>query len=230
MKSSKNSCDLSSCFFCRGCLKEWHPAIAANKTTFRIKKGEDIFREGDSVTGIYFLERGLVKVHRKWGDTKELIMRFAKDGDIIGHRGLGSENVFPVTATALENGTVCFIPMSFFHTTLKVNHDFTYELMLFYARELQQSEKKMRNMAHMPVKGRLASALIQLEAKFGTGENGFINLQLTRQDIASYAGTTYETVFRILQEFSLNNWIETNGKTYRLIDINQLNQLADMPG
>lgn len=230
MKPSKKSCDLNSCFFCRGCLKEWHPAIVVHKTTFTIKKGEEIFREGSPVTGIYFVEKGLVKVHRKWGENKELILRFAKDGDIIGHRGLGNENVFPVTATALENGSVCFIPIPFFHTTLKVNHDFTYELMLFYARELQQSEKKMRNMAHMPVKGRLAYALLQLEEKFGTAEDGFINVQLTRQDIASYAGTTYETVFRILQEFSSINWIETNGKTYRLLDTNQLYQLAEMPG
>ena len=168
-------------------------------------------------------------MHRKWGGNKELILRFAKDGDIIGHRGLVSENIFPVTATALENGSACFIPMPFFHISLKANHDFTYNLMLFFARELQESEKKMRNMAHMSVKGRLASSLLRLEEKFGTTADGFINVQLSQQDIASYAGTTYETVFRILQEFSAGNWIEKNGKSYRLIDTARLNQLLEMP-
>lgn len=227
MKISKKGCDLNSCFFCRGCLPEWQAAIALNKITYTIKKGELIFREGDPVTGIYFLDRGLAKVHKQWGTEKELILRFAKDGDIIGHRGLGNENIFPVSATALEESTACFIPLDFFLTTLKVNHAFTYDLMMFYARELQESERKMRNLVHMPVKGRLAYILLFLEGKFGTNGGGLININLSRQDIASFAGTTYETVFRIFQEFIAAKLIDTDGKMIRILKPETLRELVD---
>ena len=88
MKRSKVECDLKSCFFCRLCLKEWLPAIELNRKTLNLKKGETLFEEGDPVTGIYFVYAGKVKVHKKWGD-KELIVRFANQGAIVGHRGSG---------------------------------------------------------------------------------------------------------------------------------------------
>jgi CRP/FNR family transcriptional regulator len=40
------------------------------------------------VAGVYFVYKGIVKVHKQWGD-KELIIRFANQGQIFGHRGLG---------------------------------------------------------------------------------------------------------------------------------------------
>lgn len=211
MKRSKAECDLKSCFFCRLCLKEWLPAIDVNRKNFQLKKGETLFSEGDKVTGIYFVFSGKVKVHKKWGD-KELIVRFANQGAIVGHRGLGTSLVYPVSATAIEPVTVCFIDLDFFLATLKVNHDFTYQLMMFFADELQVSERKMRNLAHMSVKGRVAQALLTLRDRFGVTNEGYIDINLSRQDLASFAGTTYETVFRIMNEFTQDDIVSVAGK------------------
>ena len=227
MKKNKKECDLKSCFLCKLCLREWLPAIEANKKTLHFKKGELIFKEGDEVKGIYFVFNGTVKVHTKWGKEKELIIRFAKNGDIIGHRGLGDEIIYPVSGTALEAVTVCFIPLDFFMSSLKVNYDFMYQLMLFFAAELKQSERKMRNLAHMPVKGRIAQALILLKNKFGIIENGHINILLSRQDIASYAGTTYETVFRIMADLIEQDIITVDGKKITITNENALQLLTN---
>jgi CRP-like cAMP-binding protein len=212
MKKSKNECDANSCFMCQNCLKQWHPAIAANKINFKVKKGKVIFNEGDPVAGVYFVYEGIVKVHKKWGPEKELIIRFATNGAIFGHRGLGGTNIYPISATALEDCIICFVPIDFFEATLKVNTDFTYNLMMFLASELQESEKKMRNLAHMSVKGRVAQALISLQNQFGTKQDGSIDIELSRQDLASYAGATYETVFRVLTEMFKEQLIEASGK------------------
>ena len=218
MKMIKKDCGQRSCFLCRQCLPEWIPAIEANKQTFNYKKGELIFSENEKVEGMYFVYDGIVKVHKKWGKEKELIIRFAKSGDIIGHRGLGTELVYPVSATALEVTTVCFIDMAFFKTTLKVNNAFTFELLMFYAEELQRSEKKMSNLAHMQVKGRIAFSLLALKSKFGITSDGNIDILLSRQDLASYAGTTYETVFRILNEFVQEEFIKVANKNINIVD------------
>lgn len=52
-------------------------------------------------------------MHKKWGDDEELIVRFAKKGDIIGHRILSNDISYPVSATAIEPVTTCFIDLDF---------------------------------------------------------------------------------------------------------------------
>jgi CRP/FNR family transcriptional regulator len=218
MKRNKKACDLKSCTFCTGCLPEWLPAIAAARKTFDFKKGELLFEEGAAVTGIYFMVSGKVKVHKRWGPDKELIVRIAGDGEIVGHRGVGKRSVYPVSATALEPVTACFINLEFFQASLKVNTAYALELLLFFAAELQDSETNMRNLAHMQVKGRIATALLKLKEQFGSDANGCLNFQLSRQDLASFAGTTYETVFRILNELVADGLIEVAGKDITVLN------------
>lgn len=223
MKRNKKGCDLKSCFLCRLSSKEWLPAIDIYRQNFHVGKGEQLFTEGSQVTGVYFIYKGTFKVHKKWADDKELIIRIAKNGAILGHRGLGNDIYYPVSATALEASEVCFIDLDFFHSTVKVNHQFLFELMMFFAGELKESEKKMRNLAHMPVKGRIAQALLNFKAKFGTTGEGFIDLNLSRQDLASYTGTTYESVFRLLNELVAEGSIALSGKNISIIDEAKLN-------
>ncbi len=225
MKKDKQGCDLQTCMLCRLCLKEWTPAIDTHRRQLFYKKGAMLFKEGDPVTGIYFVYSGSVKVHKHWGSEKELIVRFAQRGDIIGHRGIGREMVYPVSGTALEPVTVCYMDLSFFQTSLQVNHNFLYELMLFYAQELQESELNMRNLAHMSVKGRVARALLQLQAKFGVDATGALQLKLSRQDLAAYTGTTYETVFRVMSELVREGFITITAKEIMVSDANGLLRL-----
>ncbi|RYY65741.1 MAG: Crp/Fnr family transcriptional regulator [Chitinophagaceae bacterium] len=182
-----------------------------------VKKGKTLFREGDPVTGIYFIYTGAVKVHKQWTEGKELILRFAKRGDILGHRGL-SDKVYPVSTTTLEDSRFCFISTEFLEATLKTNPAFTYEMLYFYADELQKAENRMRNLAHMDVKGRIADALLQLHTFFGSDPAGTIDAKISRQDIASYAGSTYETVFKFFNELSAQGILSTEGKSLRIND------------
>ena len=213
---------------CLFCLKEWLPAIEANRINVDYKKGELIFKEGDSVNGMYFVYSGSVKVHKRWVGDKELIVRIASKGEIVGHRGLGADTIYPVSGTALEPVTVCFIDMAFFTATLKVNNEFLYELMLFFAAELKVSERKMRNLAHMPVKGRLAQAIVSLDEKFGRNGDGQINISLPRQDLASFTGTTYETIFRMMQELAEENLVKVEGKDISIINRKGLLKLTEI--
>ena len=222
MKVKKSKCDLATCSMCKSCRPEWLKAIDANRKLLHYKKGESIFREGDTVNGMYFIFSGLVKVHKKWSDNKELILRFAKEGAIVGHRGLGGDPIYPVSATALAASDICFVDLDFFLATLKVNPDYLFDLMMFFAAELKESEKRMRNIAHMNTKGRIGQSLITLQNKFGIDDDGFINIEISRQDLASYTGTTYETLFKIMNELAEENAIHIDSKRTKLLDKDKL--------
>ena len=100
--------------------------IGHNKETRLIKKGKPVFTEGDPVEGIFFMYSGWVKIHQQWTHPKELIIRFAGPGDIIGHRGLGDKRNYPVSATTLEDTVICFVSEEFLESCLRVNPGLVY--------------------------------------------------------------------------------------------------------
>lgn len=212
------ACDLKTCFLCQFSIPEWVAAVADHKQHLFYKKGETIFQESTPVKGIYFLYDGKVKVHKQWGTDKDLIVRFAQKGDILGHRGLGGgERLYTVSATALEDSTVCYTDMNFFEASLKVNPTLTLKLMQFYADELQEAERKMRNLVHMDVKSRLADGLLEISRLHNDAQ-----FTISRQDLASFAGTTYETIYRNLQEFIQEKLIAVEGKLIKIVNEKKL--------
>jgi CRP/FNR family transcriptional regulator len=213
----KSSCDISSCFLCKHCQPEWRHIISLQKQTYTFRKGETLFAEGSPVEGLFFILSGAVKMHKHWNGEKELIIRFANGGDIVGLRGLGSPLAYPITATALEPTKACFITTELLEASFKTNPALTYEVLHFYATELQRTEQRMSDLAHMDVKGRIAGALLAVQRSFGTGGDGFLNLAISRQDIASYAGTIYETVFKVFTEWRNTGVITTEGKRIRIL-------------
>ncbi|MEI3798122.1 cAMP-binding domain of CRP or a regulatory subunit of cAMP-dependent protein kinases [Chitinophaga ginsengisegetis] len=212
------TCDLNTCFLCQYSIPEWIAAVSDHRQHLFYKKNETIFQEGSPVKGIFFLYDGKVKVHKQWGAEKELIVRFAQKGDILGHRGLGSgDRLYTVSATALEDTTVCYTELSFFEASLKVNPSLALKLMQFYADELQEAERKMRNLVHMDVKGRLADALLELSRLHKA-----LHFTISRQDLAAFAGTTYETIYRNLQEFIAEKLITAEGRAITILNEKKL--------
>lgn len=212
------SCGLDRCFLCSHCLPEWKNLVALHKNTIVFKKGKKIFSEGDPVQGIFFVYDGTIKVSMKWDGQKELIVRFARPGDVLGHRGFGGTAIYPISATALEDCKVCFIDNNFLETSLKANTELTYQLMQLYASDLLKAEKRMRDLAHREVKGRIALTVLEIADTFGTGDDQYITVPISRQDIASYAGTTYETVFKFFTELANKNILTTAGKSLKIDD------------
>jgi cAMP-binding proteins - catabolite gene activator and regulatory subunit of cAMP-dependent protein kinases len=221
-----NTCDLQSCFLCKYVLPDWKEAVAVKKKTISFKKGAVIFKEGDPVEGIFFLTQGVVKVYKHWGEQRELIIRFAKAGDVLGLRGFWGKPDYPVSATCIEDASACYIPDRFLEATLQTNPAFTFRLLQLYAGELHKAEKRMRDLALMEVKGRIALVLLEIQSLFGTDDDHYIKLPVTRQDIASYAGTTYETVFKFFTDLVAQQIISTNGKRIRINDTAALEKFA----
>ena len=223
----KLECNLTSCFLCSHCSEEWRELTGLRKTTLFFKKGKTIFNEGEKVTGIYFIYSGGVKVHKKWQDKKELIIRFEKKGGVIGHRGYGSAKLYPVSATAMDDSLICFIENDFFEKTLSSNPALTYKFMQLYSDELQKAELRMHNLALMEVKGRIANTIIELESVFGVDKNKWIAVPISRQEIAAHAGTAYETVFRFLKILVREKIISASGKKIKINNSSRLKRFVE---
>ncbi len=221
----KINCDSASCFFCKTCPNDWIEFTRLKKQSYLLKKGESLYYEDTPANGMYFILSGIVKVHKQWGD-KDLILRFAKDGDIIGLRGFG-ELKYRATATALSGLKVCFIPTDHMVSSMRINSDLSFQILQLYATELQVAEQRMSDLAHKHVKNRIADTLLLLSNMFGTDANGFLDITISRQDIASFAGTTYETVFKIFTEWISLNYIKTEGKRMKILNMETIQSFKE---
>src|SRR5437763_7514917 len=134
------SCNLDRCFLCTHCIPQWKALIGMRKKTKVFKRGSTIFKEGDPVNGMYFVNSGVLKITLQWTGDKELILRFSKTGETLGHRGFGGASTYPISAIALTETTLCYIDNHFLETLLQTNHEFTYELLHVYARDLHLAE------------------------------------------------------------------------------------------
>ena len=211
-------CTGENCMLCRNIMPEWREIVKLKRDVIDFVKGEDVFKQGDTVNGIYFILKGKLKIHMSWGN-KSYIARLAGEGDILGHRGFGLDQVYPVTATVLEDATVCFIDLELFQTLLKTNIQLSNQLLWFFADELKLTERRMRHLAHMPVKGRIAESLLLIRRTFGLKENKALGYTISRKDIAAMSGATYETVVRTLSEFAHEKVIKLEEKEIILLDI-----------
>lgn len=228
MKRKCETCTHYNCFINRYCSDEWKPLITLYKTTIDYPAGVNIFSEGEPVKGIYEIYSGKIKVVTSFDDGKERIIRLATSEQILGHRGFGGNMTYPVSAITLEKSQVTFIPKEIYYKTVKANPELGFHLLMFYANELKVTEKRMRLFSVMTAKQKVAHALMMVVDAFGFDRNDqtLLSFTPTRKDIASLAGTTYETVIRVLSELYKLNVIRLEGKSIRIIDQNQLNNLS----
>ncbi|MEP5340800.1 MAG: Crp/Fnr family transcriptional regulator [Algibacter sp.] len=195
--------------------------LVKEKNDIRCKKGQQFIIEGAPVNGLFFILKGTVKVFRTGINGREQIVRFAKDGEIIGHRGFGTEEYYSIGAIALEDTVLCYFPKHVLQETLRKSPEFTYNMMLFYANELNKSESKVKSLSQMTVRERIVDTLLYINRKFGD-INGFLNLPLSRKEYADYAGTTEEQVIRVFSLLKKENLITAKGKKIGIVDINLL--------
>ncbi|MGJ8759005.1 Crp/Fnr family transcriptional regulator [Polaribacter sp. AHE13PA] len=198
-----------------------------HKKTLKCKKGQQFIMEGAPVNGLFFILKGTVKVFRTGINGREQIVRFAKEGEIIGHRGFGTEEYYSIGSIALQDTILCYFSKDDLQEALLENPKFGYDMMLFYANELNKSESKVKTISQMTVRERVIDTLLYIHRKFGD-LRGFLNLPLSRKEYADYAGTTEEQVIRIFSTLKKEGLIIAQGKKIGIANIQNLkNEISE---
>ena len=200
--------------------------MADCKTSYTIKKGEPIFEEGEVINGIYCVKEGLSKLSKLSENGKDQIVKLVKPGELLGQRSMISDEPANLSAVALEDMEVCFIPKSEVMQFFNQNNQFSMNVMRTICDDLKGADDHMVNMAQKNVKQRLAETLIYLEETFGKNEDGTLRIQLSREELAGMIGTATESCIRLLSELNKSDYIELIGKKIKLLDKNKLKRLT----
>ncbi|QNM85503.1 Crp/Fnr family transcriptional regulator [Polaribacter pectinis] len=200
--------------------------ISACKTSLVIKKGESIFEEGEHLNGVFCIKNGVCKVSKMSENGRNQIISLVKRGDILGERSLVSDEVANLKAVALSDMEICFVPKEEIIKDLEKNPDFTMAVLKNMASMLKSADNVIVDMAQKTVKQRLAETLINLKERFDLNEDGIIDVQLSREDIANIIGTATESAIRLLSELKKKQIIEFRGKEIKILDESALEKIA----
>ena len=211
----------------RAMNKEELKKVSDSKTTKTIKKGEPLFEEGEKLNGVYCVRDGVSKLSKLSPNGKDQIVKLATKGEVMGQRSIIAEETSNLSAVAVSDMEVCFIPKDSITNTLHKNPNFTIEVLRHMAHDLKEADDVIVNMSQKTVKQRVAEAFLYLKNNFGEDDEGFLKLTLSREDIANVVGTATESAIRIISEFKKKELIHTSGKKIGIKDQRKLQDLAE---
>ncbi|RLD80099.1 MAG: Crp/Fnr family transcriptional regulator [Bacteroidetes bacterium] len=190
------------------------------------KRGNIIYQERNRISGVYCISKGIIKLYKTGIDGREQIIRFAQKGDIIGYRSILSQELACTTAKVIEDAVLCFIPANLFFKLVKENSDFSMKIMRLSLKELGEANKFIIDIAQKTVRERLAEILILLKDTFSLDNDHYLQVSLTREELANLVGTATESVIRLLSEFKSDKYIELNGRRIKILKIDVLKKLG----
>jgi len=196
--------------------------ISGCKTSKVIKKGEIIFEEGDTLNGVFCVKDGICKLSKLSANGKDQIVKLVVKGDLLGQRSLIGDESANLSAVALNDMEVCFIPKSEIMNDLQNNSNFSMDILQQMAHDLKESDNVIVNMAQKSVKQRLAESLLYIYEHFGNNDDGYLSVVLSREDYANIVGTATESAIRILSQLKKEGLISTSGKQIKIEDVDRL--------
>ena len=211
-KTSCLSCPTHNCYLKKYCSENWLTVVDERKSQAIYKPNQNIIYEGNPVLGIHFIMDGKVKVFFSGSNEKPQIVRFANNGHILGHKGFGANDIYPLSASTMERSVVCHINNETLDQLYASNSELVIGLMGFYSRELRKAEERIKNLTQMTVKEKIIEALLTLYENFGLNKNNELNVAFSRHDLAATAGCSVPQVATCLTELEKKDLIERRGK------------------
>lgn len=176
-------------------------------------KGEYLFNENSYSKGVYILRKGKVKIFQTNGDGKQSIVYIYKKGDYFGYRPLLANQPHPVSAVAMENAVITFIPKEVFLNLLNKSTNLAQKLLENLSMEFSVWINKMTVFSQYSVKERVALSLLILNQVYQRSDDSSkpVYISINRDDFAGFVGTAKETLVRMLRIFKDEKIITTQG-------------------
>jgi len=171
-----------------------------------LASNETLFRQGDKVTAIYFVEAGRLRLERRTFDGRLLILGITPAGQFFVEAALFSDS-FHCDAVATEPSRVRIYPKTALLTALSADPTSALSFLKLMAHQIFDLRQRLELM-----KVRSAKERVMLYFDLNAGPDGrTVNLRSQLQDIASELGLTREAFYRTLASLERAGAIERAG-------------------
>lgn len=201
--------------------------FVAKRKINQYKKKQHIYLEGNYPSGIYFINKGKVKIYKIHEHGREFVTSLLREGEFFGYSSLFEDSMYGESAQALEDSEITFLPKEDISTLIFSNREVARRFMRILTNNINEHQEKLIELAYSSVRKRVAEALMQLRHRYQKDKEEIFSIAILREDLASIAGTATESLIRTLSDFKEEKLIDISGGKIVLLNEKKLTEMKN---
>lgn len=189
--------------------------LTTESTVNDYKKRQVIYKEGNHPHYLYYIVQGKVKTYKTHEDGKDLVIDLYNVGDFFGYTALIENSVYHETAEALEETELALVPRKEFESLLNSNPSISRKMISLLSKNVVAKEEQLVGIAYNTLRKKVAEALVTMYRKYHGDKKEPYLIDISREELATIAGTATESLIRTLSDFKSENLIDI--KTGKII-------------
>ncbi len=196
--------------------------LEENLSVCHYRKHEFIYMEGQRPDYLYCVVSGHIKIYRDGVCGRSQIMRMLGPGHYFGYRASLADEPYVTGAAAFGPTVICRIPMSQILRIMQYNNGVQRFFISELAIDLGIADKRIVSLTQKHIRGRMAESILTLRDDFGLDTEGYINIEMTREELACYSNMTTSNSIRTLSSFVKEGLISVDGRRIKLLKDEEL--------
>lgn len=192
----------------------------------RYTKKHMLYNEGQRPKSVFYVVTGRIRTYLTNEGGKEFITHVYGPGDFFGYLAMLEDKNYKDNAQVLEDAELMLIPRKDFLDLILGDMQASRQFIKMIARHTASDEENLLNLAYNSLRKKVSFGLLKLMDKYKTSENDTIELDISRENMASAAGVATESLIRTLSDFKAEKLIDIReGK----VVITDEKKLRDLP-
>ena len=201
--------------------KEILESFTADRNINKYKKKQIIYSEGNRPSRLYYVQKGKVKTYKSNEEGKELVIGLYTEGDFLGYVALLQGTAYKEMAEAMEDTELGIIPKEDFEELMNANLYIAKKFITMLAKNVAEKEEQLLKMAYNSLRKKVADTLIVLHKKYDKA------IDISRENLASMAGTATESMIRTLGDFKNEKLIDIRDGSIIILNEKKLETLLN---
>jgi len=199
-------------------------ALAARINKKHFQRGELLFSEGDSCTGLFLVASGQIRIFKLSPAGREQVLAVEGPGSSFAELPVFDGGNYPASASALEDADVLFISRKDFQNFCREHPEVALKVIAVVGSRLRRLVGIIEDLSFTTVRHRLIALILRLLQTSGTASTEGVRVELTKthQDLAAELGTVRELVSRNLSRLQAEGFLEVDGRRIIVKDLSGL--------
>jgi len=201
--------------------------IAALGVRKKYKKGSIILLEEETGAALFVIVAGKVKIVRMDDDGREVILSILGESDFFGEMAILDGLTRSASVVATTKSELFMIHRRDF---LKLLNDYpmvAIALLRELTGRLRKADAQIKSLSLKDAAGRVANVVLQLADDIGMFRKGRVEIDELplQQDLANMAGTSRETISRMIHKFIKKGYLQLQGNRLIINDYESFKNL-----